>query len=242
MTTLIAHRGASSEAPENTIKAIKRAIELRVECIEMDLHLTKDGIPVVVHDSALTRTTNIKEAGHDVEQLTLNEVKELDAGSWFSSEFAGEKIPTLQEVLELERHGTKLMLEIKKGALPADELTARILSFLPEEDASIIVGSFEPEIVRSLQDSKYALIGIIEEVSYIQTFLDMGLKHLAIWSRILDPRLMDYLQREGVIVWTFTVDDIQTANLLRSLGVDGIITNDPQGLSNNVNKKGLSSL
>lgn len=227
MTILIAHRGASSEAPENTLKAIKRAIDLRVEFIEMDLHITKDNVPVVIHDPKPTRTTNLKKPAR-VETLTLQELKKLDAGSWFSPAFAGETIPTLEEVLDLDFHGVQLMLEIKKSSLPVDELMSLIYAVLAKKRPSAILGSFEKEIVQSLLQSDYPVIGIIEKPEMIKTFLDMGLKHLALWSRIMEPGLVRTLQEQGVKIWVFTIDDCKKAQFLRSLGVDGIITNNPQ--------------
>lgn len=233
MTDIIAHRGFSAEAPENTLTAIKRAVELGVDCVEIDLHLSKDGVPVVIHDSALTRTTNIQRPMR-VEHLTLEELKELDAGSWFSAEFAGEKIPTLQEVLSIDRGSTKLMLEIKKGLLPAKDISAQILSHISSPDPSIIIGSFEPEIVKAVQEAWPSLIGIVEEPPFINSFIELGIRHLAIWSKIIEPRLIQSLQEKGICVWVFTVDDSKIGKFLHSLGTDGIITNNPKKLQQEV--------
>lgn len=229
MTTLIAHRGASAEAPENTLASIKRAIDVGVDCIEIDIHLTKDGVPVVIHDSSLARTTNEKRRTR-VENLTLAEVKNLDAGSWFSPSFKGEPIPTLEEVLALDRKGARLMIEIKHSPVPADEVTEKILSVLPAKDESIILGSFETDIVRSLQKTAYSLIGIVENPLFVKTFLDMGINHLALWSQIMEPHQTEILHGKGVTLWVFTIDDPAKARFLRSIGVDGIITNDPRRL------------
>lgn len=230
MTLVIAHRGASFEAPENTLSSIKRAIALGVDCIEIDIHLTSDGIPVVIHDPTLQRTTNAQSSIR-VEEITLEELKKLDAGSWFSSEFTGETIPTLAEVLSLNRQGIKLMIEIKKGIVQGSKLVNAILPHLPKNDPTIHLGSFELDIVEALQSTDYSLIGIVEEPENIQKFLDQGLSHLAIWSQILEPRLIETLHEKGVDVWVFTVDDIDKASFLRSIGVDGIITNHPRKIS-----------
>lgn len=233
MTQLIAHRGVSFEAPENTLAAFQLAIDMGVDCIEMDLHLTSDGVPVVIHDSSLKRTTNAS-GDFSIEELTLEQAKELDAGSWFSSEFAGEKIPTLKEVLALQRKGVKLMLEIKKGTVAPAKLCSAILSCLPKNDPTIILGSFEPDIVKALLDSSYQLIGIVEEESFIEVFLEMGLKHLAVWSKILGVRLMETSAEHQARVWVFTVDDPEDARFLNSLRVDGIITNNPRILQSEI--------
>lgn len=228
MAMLIAHRGASVEAPENTLVAIKRAIALQVDCIEMDLRLTKDGIPVVIHDSSLHRTTNAARRGVCVEDLTLEEVKQLDAGSWFSQDFAGEQIPTLQEVLALDRKGSSLMLEIKKGMWATEKVVAKIIAELPSADPTIYLGSFEPRIIQALQKTSFPLIGIAEKPEFIQPFLEMGIVHLALWFRLLESQLFTKLKDKGVMVWAFTVDDPSTAKHLHKLGVDGIITNHPR--------------
>ena len=89
----IAHRGASGRAPENTLAAFKRAIELGVDAVELDLHGTADGEIVAIHDSTLDRTTDLH--GH-INETTLKTIQSADAGGWFDAEFAGESVPTLQ--------------------------------------------------------------------------------------------------------------------------------------------------
>ena len=107
---VVAHRGCSGRAPENTIAAFEMALEQGSDMIECDVRLTKDEEVVVFHDRALDRTTNGKGP---VEQRTLEELKRLDAGSWFSSKFSGERIPTLSEVLHLLEGRAFLNIELK---------------------------------------------------------------------------------------------------------------------------------
>ena len=94
---MIAHRGASGHAPENTLAAFRKAVALGVSFIETDLQLTHDARLVAIHDDTVNRTTNGQGAVHD---LTLEEIRKLDAGSWFGSEFTGERVPTLEEILD----------------------------------------------------------------------------------------------------------------------------------------------
>ena len=94
---IIAHRGASGYAPENTIAAIEKAITLGAHMVELDIHQTKDGIPVALHDSSLWRTAELRR---NVGSLTLQELKRLEVGSWFSPQFQDQRIPTLEEVLD----------------------------------------------------------------------------------------------------------------------------------------------
>jgi glycerophosphoryl diester phosphodiesterase len=115
----IAHRGASGYAPENTIPAIELAIEMQADYIELDIHLTKDKIPVVIHDETVNRTTGSR--GY-VRNLTLEQIKQLDAGSWFNEaypmfareQYTGITIPTLDEVFEMFGDKTRYMIEIKE--------------------------------------------------------------------------------------------------------------------------------
>src|SRR3989304_1235432 len=94
----IAHRGASGHAPENTLAAFRLAMEMGAQMIELDLHQSRDGVPVVIHDTSLWRTAGIRR---NVGSLTLREIKRLDVGSWFNPQFKDQRIPTLEEVLEL---------------------------------------------------------------------------------------------------------------------------------------------
>lgn len=111
---VIAHRGASAYYPENTMAAFKAAYEMGAEMIELDVTLSKDGIPVVIHDKKLNRTTNGKGI---VSDYNLEHLKKLDAGSWFAKEFSGETIPTLEEVLEFAKDKISLNIEIKTEAV-----------------------------------------------------------------------------------------------------------------------------
>lgn len=110
----IAHRGASAYAPENTFAAFDRALELNVSHVEMDVHLTRDGHIVVIHDDRVDRTT---DGTGSVAERTLAELRALDAGSWFGAKFTGERIPTLDEVLQ--RYKDRLYLHIEIKARPA---------------------------------------------------------------------------------------------------------------------------
>ena len=113
MTDVIAHRGASAYAPENTLASFAKAIELKADWFELDVHLTKDGRVVVIHDGSLERVAGIKKG---VPEMTLAEIKQADAGAWFSKDFAGERIPTLDETLVLAKGRIGVYIEIKSDA------------------------------------------------------------------------------------------------------------------------------
>jgi len=155
---VIAHRGASGHAPENTLAAFKRALTLGATFIETDLQLSRDSRFVAIHDDTVNRTTNGQGKVHD---LSLADLRRLDAGSWFGSEFTGERIPTLEEILEFSRkHDVVFYLELKPsgswggehalvGALRSSGEIARtiVISFDAGilEDCVIVTQSIGPE-------------------------------------------------------------------------------------------------
>lgn len=228
----IAHRGASKVAPENTIAAVQEALFLGVDFVEVDARLSKDGIPVVIHDANVSRTTNLKKPLL-VEDLTLKELKELDAGSWYSEQFKGEKIPTLEELVSIDFGVTGLMIEVKEGRTPVEVVAKNIMKSLKNRNCAISIGSFSKKIVETLIPlaENCVVMGIIEKADNIAGFVEMGLKRLAIWYRLIDRSLIQALHEKNIEVWTFTVDDIKKAQFLNAIGIDGIITNNPKKLS-----------
>jgi glycerophosphoryl diester phosphodiesterase len=233
---IIAHRGASADAPENTLSSIKRAISLAVDYVEIDVRLSREGVPVIFHDATISRITKVRYGPH-VHKMHLHELDKVDAGHHFHPSFKGEPIPTLAEVLELDWGTTGLMIEIKKGHYAAGKIVAAIYevirsaSRLPQQ---LLIGSFEPEIIDPLIALRIhtiaptQLIGIAENQAMIEPFIHLGVSHLALWHRIIKPELMQALAEKNVDVWAFTVDRIKLCSQLISLNVKGIITNDPR--------------
>lgn len=229
----IGHRGASKVAPENTIAAIKEALFIGVDFIEIDVRLSKDGVPILCHDESVERTTNCKTPLL-VENMTLSELKELDAGSWFDAKFKGEKIPTLEETIHLDYGVTGLMIEIKEGNYSPKTIVSNVIKALKNRDCAITIGSFSLEIVRELLfhavDQNWTVIGIVEKEELLMPFRQMELKRLAIWYPLLNPTLIQMLHEEKTEVWAFTVDDLKKAHFLHSINVDGVISNNPKKL------------
>ncbi|HHH81805.1 MAG TPA: glycerophosphodiester phosphodiesterase, partial [Chloroflexi bacterium] len=126
---MIAHRGASAYAPENTMAAFRLAEAMGADGIEFDVKLTADGVPIVMHDATLDRTT---DGSGEVARRTLNEIRKLDAGSFFEDSFAGEKVPTLAEVLETLGPDMLLNIELTNYASPRDILPERSLRIVEE--------------------------------------------------------------------------------------------------------------
>ncbi len=146
---VIAHRGASGNAPENTMAAFKKAVALGANFIETDLQLSRDARFVAIHDATVNRTTNGQGTVHD---MTLTELRRLDAGSWFGSEFAGERIPTLEEILAFSRKNDVVFyLEIKPGgSWGGDHALIGALRESGEIPRAVVI-SFDAAIVLSLR-------------------------------------------------------------------------------------------
>lgn len=244
-TASIAHRGASGHAPENTLAAIALAVEMRCDLVEVDVQRTRDGELVLVHDLDLTRTTDIARrlprlAGCRVGDLTLAELRGLDAGSWFSPAYAGEQVPTLAEAVDLLQHSdTGLLLELKKPALhPGVEAdVAATLRRFPgfraaASDGRLVVQSFDHGVVRRFADLEPGVpAGLLGRPPVRR------LPRLARWASHVNPRhraasasYVAAVHDAGMDCFVWTVD--RPADMARSLdlGVDGVITNHPDRL------------
>ena len=149
---VIAHRGFSGRAPENTLTAVRLAMELGADMVEVDVTLTSDGFAIVLHDETLDRTT---DGAGVVREKTLSEIRALDAGSWYHRRFAGEPVPTLGEVLDLVKGRILINVEIKPEAVD-DEPRGGIAEKVAEEvgrrgmENEVIVSSFNPRVLAHL--------------------------------------------------------------------------------------------
>ncbi len=236
---LIAHRGDSKRAPENTLAAFRQAISLGVDFFEFDICLSKDGVPVCIHDSTVMRTTDAR-GDYSVGDLTANALKALDAGTWFDARFASEQIPLFDEVLQLDVGHVGMMIELKLEGGNIANLAAAALDRLHKRrpPTTCIIASFSPEIIRAViaLDPFQAVLGNVEDQHGLEAFLAMGLKHLCLWDKMVDASLMRQLILKEICVWVFTVDQPKRAKALLEMGVMGIITNDPVGLQGSFKK------
>jgi glycerophosphoryl diester phosphodiesterase len=245
---IIAHRGFSKKAPENTLSSVSLAFQNPVDYVEIDVHLSRDGIPVVIHDAVLGRTA--PEANSQrITEMTLDRIQKLDVGSWFDASFKGEKIPTLEDILELDFGNSGLMIEIKKGHSPIKPLVTAVgkvvrnaLKKHPEK--KILIGSFSFQVLKEmqLQFPALPLIGIIEDFNHLADVNSIVFSRLALWHKLLTPSLLKTLQNKNTKVWTFTVDDPLAAKSLHEMGVHGIITNDPESISRAFNSQHYGTL
>jgi glycerophosphoryl diester phosphodiesterase len=233
---VIAHRGFSGVAPENTIAAFKKAIDLGVDMIELDVHLSKDGQVVVIHDDTLNRTTNGKGK---VANYTLNELKQLDAGSWFGNQFSGEKIPTLKEVLELTRGQMLLNIELKIGELgqyTMMDLTDRSLQEVEKTGVlnQVIFASFAPSAIdRIIGKNPKIPVALIYNQSWTFPQEVTGGRSIPVLScsgKVLTQTNISKTHQRGmkVIAWTLNTEEHMQHFL--NMGVDGIVTDYPDRL------------
>ncbi|MYC77909.1 hypothetical protein F4X10_19280 [Candidatus Poribacteria bacterium] len=227
----IAHRGASGIAPENTLAAFEKALDIGVDAVELDLHGTADGEVVVIHDASLDRTTN--HYGR-VNQTTLETIKRADAGGWFAPEFVGESVPTLVEALECITKKTIAVLEIK-DPLIAEAVVARIHG-TQTQDLTVIISFHTPvlETVRALEpriptgwiigtDNNHA-----SPVQLCQQLGELGSNLLDVNHQLITAEFAYEIQRRGIALWCWTVDDISRMREMKAFGVQGITSNHPE--------------
>ncbi len=223
---LIAHRGASGEFPENTLLSFRRGLEQGADALELDVRVSADGVPVVIHDPDVDRTT---DGSGSVDRLSAAELAALDAGE-------GERIPTLERVLS-DFHETPIIIEVKDAA--ASVPTAKVIESLGASDR-VLVGSFEHAALRAFESNRFhkaasrretaafwigSRVGITVRNSGYGAFT-IPVKHGRI--TVVDRSFAESAERCGKPVHVWTVDQRDEAERLRGLGVRGIITNFPE--------------
>jgi len=230
---VIAHRGASGNAPENTLAAFRKAVALGATFIETDLQLSRDAHFVAIHDEAVNRTTNGQGAVHG---MTLTELRRLDAGSWFGSEFAGERIPTLEEILEFsKKNDVVFYLEIKPGGSWGGEHA--LIGSLREsgEIPRVVVISFDAAIVLNLRKIEPTLMTGLLYDGQIENPLDkavaIGARQLLVRGDLVTPALLAEARKKDLQVVCWTVNHPAHMRMLAAAGVDGIMSDYPDRLA-----------
>jgi len=229
---IIAHRGASGYAPENTIAAFRTAVEMGAAFIETDLHLTRDARFVAIHDSTLQRTTNGSGAVRD---FTLAELKELDAGRWFDHAFIGEHIPTLEEVLTFGRdHDVLIYLELKYDvAWGMHHALAAALREAGDVARSIVI-SFDPGTLDSLRKHDPAIMtGLLVEErrpDTVGTAVGAGARQLCPRGDLITSDFVNEAHLSDLQVATWTINQPDQMRRVISAGVDGIMSDYPNRL------------
>lgn len=233
------HRGDRAVAPENTMPALQAALDGPMGFVEADIQLTKDGVPVLMHDRWVDRTTN----GHGrVGDLTLAQLQSLDAGAWFSSEFAGTRVPTLETLLSALQASarpdaeTKALLEFK-GFWTIEEV--RIVTDLIAQYGLarlVILSSFDPMTLRNAQEADETIPRAIltrtlpdDPVRFARLYGAVAVitSHAAVEA---DRWVVDRLHRAGLGIVLYTLNSTSRWSSALALGVDGIITDRPERL------------
>ncbi|TDD67023.1 glycerophosphodiester phosphodiesterase [Jiangella aurantiaca] len=243
---VIAHRGSSGAAPENTLAAIRLAIAHKSDVVENDIQRTRDGELVIMHDLTLARTTNVEEVFPDrapwnVRDFTLAEIKQLDAGSWFAPEFAGERVPTLAEWVNAVGDRAGMLLEPKSPELyPGIEsdLDAELRS-LPAFNRAlkadrVVVQSFNHVWLRAYKElASDVPVGLLFGTKPTTTDIAAA----ATWAQQINPALgvidqatVEQVHAHGMEIHVWTVNAGQDMRRAINWQVDGIITNYPQVL------------
>ena len=238
---VVAHRGASALAPENTLAAIRLASEVGATAVEFDVHASADGVPVVIHDKTLARTTNGRGL---VRNQTASQLQMLSAGAWFSEKYRREHVPTLEQVFGVVDAAILLCIEIKTGT-PIMERVAKDIRNAKLEDR-VIIFSFKPkQIAASKQhlphvpalllvdpgpESRYRFGPIVEKARLVGADL-IGLDHTA-----MNHALIGRLQDDGFPVFVYTVNEHPDVERAVAFGVDGIISNHPRATMSRVHR------
>ena len=228
----IAHRGAAGSRPELTRVAFERAIELGVDMIELDVQLTRDGKLVVLHDLVLGRTV---PGSGSVRDYDLADLQRLDAGSWFAAEYAGARVPSLDEVLDLTRGRVALNVEIKSPSGDWEATAQALLVALEEKDCleTTLVSSFAMGALRAIR-----LAGETVRLAVLWHRGDaadafghaeaLGAEALHPHHALVTPALIAAACQGDLRVNTWTVNEVSRMRELVDLGIDGIVSDYPE--------------
>lgn len=233
----VAHRGAREQAPENTTPAFERAAALGANGIEFDVHLSADGVPVVIHDAHVDRTTDGSGA---VAELPASALRELDAGSWFDNAFAGAQVPLLAEVLAAFSGRLVFNVELKglrefasPDAAPLAAAVAEAIHTAGCED-SVLLSSFDPFVLRAVRRIAPGLpLAFLQSPRQPRLAGAIGAwlagPHQARHPHLsaVDARYVRWAHRHGYRVDVWTVNEVADARRLRNLNVDMLITDRP---------------
>ena len=242
---VIGHRGCCQFAPENTLPSFTLALEVGVDLVELDYRHSKDGVPVVIHDGELDRTTDARERWGrkriPVASKTAAEIQSLDAGSWFHPKFAGAKVPLLTEALDVIQRSAVPLIERKAGDARACAKLLHdknlinhvvVISFdwhylrvFHELYPSQVLGALDPPGLLSNGQRPSAFSKRLNAARLVD--LAKTGARVVVWNRQVSADAVRLAHRRGLNVWVYTVNAPALANRLLDLGVDGIITNNP---------------
>lgn len=229
---LIGHRGYSKRAPENTLPAFRAAVEAGADLVELDYYHSADGVPVVVHDAELDRTTNARQVFAaekvKVHSCSLAELRRLDVGSWFGPRFSGTRMPTLSEAIDAIQAGSLTLIERKGG----DARTCVELLKQKQVSRHVVVQSFDWDYVAECHrlDPQLVLAALGDKEltgDKLDSISRTGARVVGWDERQIGHKEIDAIHRRGLKVWVYTVNEIPRARELVGWGIDGIITDAP---------------
>ncbi|MGE7659568.1 glycerophosphodiester phosphodiesterase [Bacillus altitudinis] len=229
---IIAHRGSSSAAPENTIAAFDVAVEQGADYIELDVQMTMDQHVVVIHDDTVDRTTN---GNGLVKSYTLDQLKKLDAGSWFDQQYTNERIPTLQEILERYSQRIGILIEIKhpKRQIGIEKAVARIINRFAYS-RHIMIQSFDVHALQRIKafapSLRTALIikpDVFKLTKRKLTTYSSFANGLNMKKTMINKWWIDRIHSFGMEVFIWTVKDQKTADRIKKYPIDGVVTDNP---------------
>lgn len=229
---IIAHRGNSSECPENTLPAFESGVKVGADLVELDYHHSADGVPVVLHDEMLSRTTDADELFGGSQPLVCDyrrvDLCRLDAGAWFDLKFAGTRLPTLEEALDVIQQGSMTLVEHKAGDAATCVTLLRRKNLLDR----LVVQSFDWDYVRECHRlAPNLVLAALGSKPLNDKRLEMAAAtgaQIIVWNhRAIGRREIEAIHARGLKAWVYTVDDPARAKLLMAAGIDAIITNVP---------------
>ncbi|KPL01461.1 MAG: hypothetical protein AMK75_04850 [Planctomycetes bacterium SM23_65] len=228
---VVGHRGWPQKYPENTLVGFKAALELGVDALELDVHVTKDDQVVVIHDEGVERTT---DGEGPVRGMTLAELKALDAGGWFDGKFAGERIPTLEEVMELVAGKVPLAIEVKPPAETIDRLNGRFVPLVRNYPGTVVVHSFDADYLRTFRrvcpeiDTGFLCLASEENLAFA---VETGCTAIHPEWHSVTPELNRAIREAGlrIMVWIAQTED-DCRGILETLDVDAIGADCPDVL------------
>lgn len=229
---IYAHRGSSGTHPENTLAAFHEAARLPIHGVEFDVHLSKDGKLVIIHDEKIDRTSNGK--GY-VKDLTLAELKNYDFGKWFSAEFEGERIPELHEVLEIFQDTSHhINIELKTDVFSYDGIVEKVLDLIQQLnlESRLVISSFNHDTIREvkqlaphIETAILSLREIPEPFDYLHA-LPADAFHLS--KRIARLSSTEKVIRQDELVRVFTVNKTSEIDRFKKIGVQAVFTDYPE--------------
>ena len=238
----IAHRGASGTSPELTRAAFERALSFGVDMIELDVQFSRDLELVVIHDHELHRTTSGRGA---VRELDFAELAALDAGSWFATEFAGERVLHLDEVIRLVGGRARLNVEVKSPSSDWPEMASRLVRVLRAHDlvAATVVSCFDPGALFAVRArASEVRLGVLWQRTDFAEAWDLAAALGAVsihphWM-LVSPEIVQAAHRRNLQVLVWTVNEVEAMQCLGQYGVDGIMSDFPERFDKIMDRRG----